>query len=105
VAIEPTPGDFNAQIRRAARRGTVTSTPGNEFAEARERLEEAEASGDPAAIRQALDEANALMQRQRREAEPDFGAGARPSTPAEPDMNSMIRAAARGWVVRGQGVR
>ena len=108
--------DFNAELRRRARAGTVTLDLGDREdtrkgrAEgAHERLEAARADGDPVRIEEAehaMDEAVhewRAARRARAEGEgsvdgrtpaaaPDFGAGARRSIARPPSMTDRLRA-------------
>jgi hypothetical protein len=55
------------------------------------------------AVEQPQDSGAEVESAQAREV--DFGAGARQHVPSEPSMSEQIRAAARGWTVRGGGVK
>jgi len=95
--------EFSAEIRRVA--GIGGEPPTEEIAAARQRLEQARASGDPAAIEAAAREADSLVETVEGTESPDFGAGAGRPVQPEPSMSELIRAAAFGAVVRGGGVR
>jgi hypothetical protein len=77
-------------IRRAARIGL---TPTDEITAARQRLEAARASDDPAAIEAAVREADEVVSKLEGADAPDFGAGVgRAAVQPTPSMSDAIRA-------------
>jgi hypothetical protein len=100
---------FSREIRKAAGVGASAMAAGvgasamaETAAAARERIETARASGDPAAIEAATREADEVVAKiegtASHEPEPDFGAGAgnRRSVAPEPNMSRLMRQAVYG---------